>query len=270
MTAQTRCIFIVSDHTGLTAKSLTDALMSQFPNVEAQPRRLSFIDDEAKATAALGQINAVADEQPRRPIVFSTLTNPSVRAIVKQANALVLDMIEMFIGPLESELSQASTHRIGGSHGIKDIARYDRRIEAVHFALRTDDGLHVADYASADVILVGVSRVGKTPTSLYLALQYGLKAANYPLLDSDLEAGMPMPESLHAVRDKLYGLTISPARLHQIREIRRPGSEYASLARCQREITDFEMRLDLYQIPYADSTEMSIEEIATVIALAVG
>ncbi len=270
MTGQTRCIFIVSDHTGLTAMALSEALMSQFPNITTTAERLSFIDSQEKARAAVQHIDQTAARSGHRPIVFSTLTHPKVRSILQQANALVLDLIEMFIGPLEAELGQASTHRIGGSHGMKDADGYDRRIEAVNFSLRTDDGLHTREYAKADVILIGVSRVGKTPTSLYLALQYGIKAANYPLLDSDMEMGMPMPESLMEVRDKLYGLTISASRLHQIREIRRPGSEYASLARCQREISDLEMRMDLHQIPYLDSTQMSVEEIATVISLVVG
>ena len=196
-----------------------------------------------------------------RPIIFSTLVQDDLRDVLMGANGLFLDLFSAFVGPLERELNTRSTHRAGRAHGIADLAAYTTRINATNFALANDDGSG-GDYAHADVVLVGVSRVGKTPTCVYMALQYGVFAANYPLTEEDLEAGR-LPARLAPFRDKLYGLTIRPERLQQIRSERRRDSRYASRAQVQYELRAADALFGRYSIPALDTSESSIEEIAS-------
>lgn len=255
-----RTVFFVSDRTGITVETLGRSLLSQFEHVEFVQIALPFVDTEAKARAAVERINAVADTGTR-PLVFSTQVRPELRDILMSGRGLYLDFFEAFLAPLEGELEQASSHSIGRSHGQQDLHRYDTRIGAVNFALNSDDGLGLQSYAAADVIIVGVSRSGKTPTCLYLAMQYGIRAANYPFTDDDLDE-LRLPEALQAYRDRLVGLTISPERLQQIRNERRPDSPYAALRQCQYEVRQMDTLLRQERIPTLDSTHMSIEEIA--------
>lgn len=255
-----RTVFFVSDRTGITVETLARSLLSQFDRIEFVQVALTFIDTEAKARGAVERINAVADAGTR-PLVFSTQVRPELRDILQTSRGLYLDFFEAFLGPLETELEQASSHSIGKSHGQQDLHRYDTRIGAVNFALGSDDGVGTQSYADADVIIVGVSRSGKTPTCLYLAMQYGIRAANYPFTEDDLEEPR-LPEVLKAHRERLVGLTIAPERLRQIRNERRPDSPYAALQQCQYEVRQMAVLLKREQIPTLDSTHMSIEEIA--------
>jgi [pyruvate, water dikinase]-phosphate phosphotransferase / [pyruvate, water dikinase] kinase len=223
-----RTIFFVSDQTGVTAETMGHSLMTQFEGQEFRPVTLPFVSSVDKAQEAVRRINRAHEEEGVRPIIFSTLVQDELREIVMTANGLFLDFFAAFVGPLENELNTRSTHRAGRAHGIADLAAYTTRINATNFALANDDGTG-NDYAHADVILVGVSRSGKTPTCLYMALQYGVFAANYPLTEEDLEAGK-LPERLQSYRRKLYALTIAPERLQQIRNERRPESRYSSRA----------------------------------------
>jgi hypothetical protein len=209
-----RSAFFISDRTGITAENLGHSLLSQFDSVEFARATLPFVDTEEKARSALDRINATGRADGRRPLVFSTLILPEVRDIIAQGDALFLDLFEMFIVPLEAELGVPSSHAIGRSHGVG--ADYPARMDAVNYALLHDDGGITLDLPQADIILTGVSRCGKTPTSLYLALQFGIRAANYPLVPEDFDADA-LPAVLRPLRDKLFGLTISPERLHQIR-----------------------------------------------------
>ena len=257
-----RTVFFVSDQTGVTAETMGHSLLTQFDGAQYQSVSLPFIATAAQAAEVVCRIDAAARESALRPIVFATLVDDAVRAVLQQADALVLDFFAAFLGPLEAELAMPSAHASGRAHGMADLAAYTARINATNFALANDDGAGARDYAGADVVLVGVSRSGKTPTCLYLALQYGVYAANYPLADEDLESG-ELPEVLAPHRNKLFGLTIRPDRLQQIRHERRPDSRYASLQQVQ-----FELRtaLALYAragIPFLDTTECSIEEIAS-------
>lgn len=254
-----RSVFFVSDHTGVTAETLGRGLLSQFDHIEFARTTLPFVDTVEKAEAAVARIEAAAATDGSRPIVISSIADPQVRLRVSRANALVLDVFEHFLPPLEAELGQPSLHAVGRLHGVG--TGYGVRIEAVNFALAHDDGLGTR-LAEADIVLLGVSRCGKTPTCLYLALQYGLFAANYPLTEEDFERGH-LPKAVEAARDKLFGLSISPERLHIIREERRPGSRYAALAICQREVEAAEALFRRFGIPWLDSTTLSIEEIAS-------
>src|SRR5262252_7653647 len=235
--------------------------MTQFEGLEFREVTLPFVSSLDKAQEAVQRINRAAEEQGLRPIVFSTLVQDDLREVVMAADALFLDLFSTFVGPLERELNTRSTHRAGRAHGIADLAAYTTRINATNFALANDDGSG-GDYAHADVVLVGVSRVGKTPTCVYMALQYGVFAANYPLTEEDLEAGR-LPRRLEPFRAKLYGLTIRPERLQQIRSERRPDRRYASRTQVQYELRAADALFGRYSIPVLDTSESSIEEIAS-------
>ena len=237
------------------------SLMTQFEGLEFRPVTLPFVSDVDKAREVVRRINRAAQDEGLRPIVFSTLVQDELRDIVVTADGLFLDFFAAFVGPLERELNTRSSHRAGRAHGIADLAAYTTRINATNFALANDDG-GGGDYAHADVVLVGVSRVGKTPTCVYMALQYGVFAANYPLTEEDLEAGK-IPARLEPYRGKLYALTITPERLQQIRHERRPDSRYASSQQVQYELRTAQAMFARYAIPSLDTTECSIEEIAS-------
>ena len=261
---QTRSVFFVSDGTGITAETLGHSLLAQFPDTRFRHHRKPFIDSPDKARDCVQKIRDAAAESGLRPIVFNTLVDPDAVAALREADALFLDLFEKFIEPLESELGQRSTHAAGRFHGIADSLDYKRRIEAINFTLAHDDGVSHADLKEADVILVGVSRSGKTPTSLYLAMQFGIKAANYPLIPEDFERNKLPPELVHH-RNKLFGLTIGPDRLSQIRQERRPNSRYASMENCLHEIEAAQRMMKREGIKWLDSTAKSIEEISTII-----
>src|SRR5574341_2188596 len=237
---QRRTVFFISDGTGITAQMLGNSLLTQFEGVEFQQVTLPFISSLDQAEDCRARIEAEGSRGNGRPIVFSTLVNGDLRAVVRKADALFVDFFETFIDPLEAGLGVKSTHTIGRSHSALDRPRYTHRMEAINFAMAHDDGASHRDLAQADVILVGVSRSGKTPTSLYLALQFGVKAANYPLIPEDF-ARMELPQSLRAHKPKLYGLTIAPERLREIRHERRPGTKYAELANCRYEVEQAEI-----------------------------
>jgi regulator of PEP synthase PpsR (kinase-PPPase family) len=266
---KSRVVFFVSDQTGVTAETLGRSLLTQFEGHDFQQVTLPFINTIDKADEAVRRINATAEETGTRPIIFSTLVKAEVRDRFMEASGLFLDFFETFVAPLERELKTRSTHTVGRAHGLKDPTAYERRIEAMHYALNNDDGGRTAEYDRADIILVGVSRSGKTPTCLYLALTYGVYAANYPLSEDEFESGT-LPRCLEPYRAKLFGLTISPERLQQIRRERRPGGRYASAEQVRYELRGAEALFRRYQIPFLDTTESSIEEIASTILSSTG
>jgi len=259
---KTRTAFFVSDRTGITAESLGHSLLSQFEGINFNRVRLPFLDSVEKARDAVAQIHEASITDGNRPLIFSTLILPAVRNIIEQSDALFLDLFEMFIVPLESELGMSSSHAVGRSHAADK--NYSSRMDAVNYALNHDDGGITRDLNLADIILIGVSRCGKTPTSLYLAMQYGIFAANFPLVPEDF-ASEALPQALKLFRNKLHGLTICPERLQQIRNERSPNSRYAALENCQSEVKQAESLMKLANIPYLDVTAMSVEEIATTI-----
>ena len=261
---QRRTVFFISDGTGITAQMLGHSLLTQFEGVEFNQATLPFVDSTEKAEDCLARIEAAGVDGNGQPIVFSTLVNQDVRAVVRKANALFLDFFETFIDPLEAGLGVKSSHTIGRSHSAMDKKEYHQRIEAINFAMAHDDGASHRELSQADVILIGVSRSGKTPTSLYLALQFGVKAANYPLIPEDFQRGK-LPEALRMDKPKLFGLTIAPERLHEIRKERRPDSRYAALDNCRYEVEEAETLMRREGIHSINSTSKSIEEIATTI-----
>ena len=261
---QTRAAFFVSDRTGITAEMLGHSLLTQFDTVRFQEVTLPFVDSVEKAREIVERINETAKADGVRPLVISTLVNTEIAEIVGGANALFLYCFEIFISPLEKELGVPASHAIGRTHNVNDLVNYYHRIDAVNFTLGHDDGVATRDLADADIILVGVSRSGKTPTCLYLAMQYGIRAANYPFIPEDFSS-MQLPGQLKNLRGRLRGLTIKPDRLQQIRNERRPGSTYATLRNCEFEVREAEALMRQEGIPFLDATSKSVEELATTI-----
>lgn len=259
-----RTAFFVSDRTGITAEMLGHSLLTQFDSVRLQEVTLPFVDSVEKARAAVLQINERGAADGVRPLVISTLVNTEIAQVVSEANALFLDCFEIFISPLEKELGVRASHAVGLSHSATDIVNYHHRIESVNYTLSHDDGVSARDLDASDVILVGVSRCGKTPTCLYLAMQYGVRAANYPLIPEDFST-LRLPGPLQPLRKRIYGLTIRPERLQQIRTERRPGSKYATLANCEFEVREAEALMRQEGVPFLDATSKSVEELATTI-----
>jgi len=263
MSPETRIVFIVSDGTGITAENFSQSILAQF-EASFKHIRIPFVDSVDKAHDAVSSINQATTKYGVQPIIFTTLVNAELNSIVSKANGLILDMFQTFVAPLEAALGMKSTHAMNRLHHNADTEAYKNRIEAINYSLAHDDGQSNQNLAEADVILIGISRVGKTPTSLYLAMQYGLKAANYPLIPEDFERGQ-LPKDLLPFQQKLFGLMIDAERLSEIRNERRPGSNYAKLENCRYEINEATAMMKKQSIPWILTTSKSIEEIATTV-----
>ena len=258
----TRTAFYLSDGTGITAETLGHSMLSQLGDIQFLQVTLPFVQSDEQTREAVERINKAGEADGAKPIVFSTLVNSDHREILHSCKGLVLDLFGAFLNPLEAELGVRSSHKVNQSHAIRDADSYRIRINAVHFALDNDDGARTRHYDQADIILIGVSRSGKTPTSLYLALQFGLFTANYPLTEDDFD-DLRLPKPLQEHKSKLFGLTINAERLSAIRSERKANSKYASLRQCDMELRALEAMYNKHNIPYLDATELSIEEIST-------
>lgn len=257
-----RPIFFISNSTGITVETLGRSLLYQFATTKFESHSLRFVDTKDKALEAVTTINQVGKDTGIRPIILSTLAVLELRTIVEKAEGLFLDIFDAFINPIERELGDEAKQGVGHSHGIGDDDYYNARIDAVNYSIKTDDGVGAKNYADADVILIGASRTGKTPTSLYLAMHYGLRAANYPLVDEELESHF-LPKGLNDYKSKVFGLLVTPERLQSIRTKRRADSKYSSFSQCQYEVRQTETLFQQENIPYFDVSNMSIEEAAS-------
>lgn len=257
-----RTALFISDGTGITAETLGQSLLAQFDGVEFRYVTRPYIDTEEKARALVAEINAIAGNEEGRPIVVDTIIDTRIRDILEQADAFRVDIFASYLGPLEEELAIRSSYSVGKSHSIAHSRNYMERIDAVHYALDNDDGGRTRHYDSADIILVGVSRCGKTPTCLYMAMQYGIRAANYPLTEDDMDNMLQLPKSLQEHRDKLFGLTIDVDRLAAIRNERKPNSRYSSFAQCEFEVREVENLFARENIKFINTTHFSVEEIS--------
>lgn len=265
-----RHVYLISDGTGLTVAGLTNSLITQFEDeVEFEQHSLPYIDSIEKADEVIEKLNHVAHIQEQKPLVFMTMVNPKISERIKTANACFFDLFNTFMAPLEQELGVKSSVKVGKTHSLHNNQRYRHRIEAIDYTLAHDDGINTKDYDKADIILIGVSRCGKTPSCLYMALQFGLLAANYPFTEEDLH-DLRLPERLRPYKNKLFGLTIDHERLQQIRSERRPDSRYASAQQCKLELSEVESVYKKEKIPFINSTRYSIEEIATRIMAVTG
>lgn len=263
-----RTALFVSDSTGITAEALGNSLIAQFDNIDWRTKRFPFIDTLDRIHAVQQAIRDATEQDGARPIVFLTVVNPIITEAVHREPAYFVDVFQSFISPLEEELSQPSSHTIGKAHrasgGMELQQKYEARMAALNFALSHDDGASDRQMDDADLILVGVSRSGKTPTSLYMAMQYSLRVANVPLIPEDFERG-DLPDTFRRYKNKMYGLTIDAQHLSRIREQRRPRSQYASLDNCRHEIRAAEAMMHREGIRFLDSTHRSVEEISTTI-----
>lgn len=265
-----RYVFMLSDGTGITAETLGNSLITQFENIEFERLTIPYIDSLEKAENVVLQINKAFNEHGIKPLVFMTLVNKEIRShFFKETKACVFDLFNTFIGPMEQELNEKSSYTVGRTHGVIDNKLYLHRLEAIDFALSHDDGIKPRGYDKADIILIGVSRCGKTPCCLYMALQYGILAANYPFTEEEI-IGFKLPEVLKPYKHKLFGLTIDVTRLQHIRTERRPNSKYASAEQCRLEVNEVEAMYQKEKIPYINSTKYSIEEISTKILASAG
>ena len=259
-----RSVFLISDGTGITAVILSHSLLTQFPQFEFSITAIPYVNTEERAELTAQKLFQAAAADGVDPLVFTTFADETLHDMVAEAPGAFFDFFEAFIGPLERVLGVPSSHTRGRTHGLVDVEQYTSRISAIDYTMQCDDGVNVVDYDVADLLLIGVSRSGKTPTCLYMALHYGLRAANYPLLEDDLDRGR-LPDGLRARRENLFGLTIDPVRLQQIRQERRPNSRYARLSQCRREVQAAEALFKAERVSYLDVTSMSIEEISTTI-----
>jgi len=258
---QIRTVFYISDRTSLTAETYGHSLLGQFPHQSFKYQRLSFIDTEEQAELAAEIINKEGLRTGIEPIVFSTLVEPEIQSVIEKSNALVISLFNTFIEPLESFLGEESAHTLGSQQDIYKSSDYLKRLDAIDYTMNCDDGVHPDLYKEAEVILTGVSRSGKTPVSLFLAMSFAVKVANYPITDQELESEH-LPKSLQPHKDRLVGLTIKPRQLSNIRLNRRSSREYASLSVCKREVRNVENILTQARIPFFDSTDTSIEELS--------
>ena len=264
-----RSVFMISDGTGITAESLGNSLVTQFEQIEFVKETIPYVDTPEKAAAIVLRINNCYAETGIKPLVFMTLVNADICTQIKQSAASVFDLFNTFLAPLEQELNIKSSYTVGRTHGVADTKSYDLRIEAVNYALACDDGVKLKEYDKADIIIIGVSRCGKTPSCLYMALQFGIMAANYPFTEDEL-AEFRLPDVLKPYKNKLFGLTIDPQRLQHIRTERRPDSQYASSEQCRLEVSEVEEMYLRENIPFLNTTRYSIEEITTKIMASAG
>lgn len=263
-----RSAYYISDGTAITSEVFGHALLSLFP-IEFKHITIPFVETEQQAYDVLTKISESFQDSKTRPLVFYTIVNTDVRKIISNSVGINYNFLDQFVAPIEKILGVPSKPEKHRTHSIHETT-YDIRIEAVNYALANDDGANLKNYADADIILVGVSRSGKTPTSLYLALQYGIKAANYPFTEEDLGDVIKLNPALKRYKDKLFGLTIHPERLHQIRSERRANSKYASLQQCRMELREVEGLYRKERIPFLNSTKFSIEEISAKILATTG
>lgn len=259
-----RYVFTISDRTGITAESLGLSLLCHFPSLHFKTVALPFVDTPEKARDAARKVNDAAEKLGMAPLIFATLADDEIRNIIGTSDGVLFDLFDQFLAPLERELGIESEHSIGSSHGVLDPNKYTARISALNYTMRTDDGMNPAHYDHAELVIIGVSRTAKTPTSLYLALHYGVSTANFPLLEEDLERAR-LPDKINRHRNKLFGLTIDPEQLRQIREARYNKGRYAQLRQCEYEVAQSEALYRRERIPFVNTTARSVEEIATTI-----
>lgn len=263
-----RTMFFISDGTAITAETMGHSLISQFPKVTFQQVRLPFVDNEAACREAVAAIDGASERDGAPAFVINTIVNQDLGAIIATSSGVVLDLFGTFVTTLEDALGMRHQPAVGQAHGLTNVDKYEGRMDATHYAISHDDGVSV-DFKDADLILVGVSRSGKTPTCLYMALHFGVRAANYPLTPEDLDH-MRLPPFLRRYKYKIVGLDIDPVRLAQIRETRRPGSRYASLRQCRQEVESAQSLLRVEGVPMFETTHSSVEEISSRVLMQLG
>lgn len=252
-----RTVFYISDGTAITAEILGHAVLSQF-DAKFDQITIPFVESVERAEEVAQEINSHQDEE-NLPLVFHSIVDENIRTIISNSNCLAHDFLNTFVAPLEQQLGIKAEPTLHRTHGIANKA-YSARIDAINYSLDNDDGISLKNLDNAEIILVGVSRCGKTPSSLYLAMQFGIATANYPFICQDMDS-LELPQELKKHKHKIFGLTIDAHRLHDIRSQRRANSQYSSLRQCRLEVKEVEMLYRKERIPYIDTTKYSVEEI---------
>ncbi|ASJ97180.1 MULTISPECIES: posphoenolpyruvate synthetase regulatory kinase/phosphorylase PpsR [Shewanella] len=255
-----RKVFYISDGTAITAEVFGHAVLSQFP-VVFEALTIPFVETTQRAEAVKAQINDCFITTGERPLVFHSIVKAEIRDIIYSSECIDYDFLNTFVAPLEDQLGVKAVPVTNRTHG-KANHSYEARIDAINYAMENDDGQTLKHIDKADIVLLGVSRCGKTPSSLYLSMQFGIKAANYPFIEDDMD-NLKLPEVLKKNKHKLFGLTIDPVRLHEIRQSRMENSRYSSLRQCRIEVKEVEMMYKRERIPFVNTTNHSVEEIAT-------
>ncbi len=257
-----RTVFFISDGTAITAETLGHAVLSQFP-LSFISYTLPFVTTQARALEIKQKIDTIYAETTLRPLVFYSIISSEVKEIITQSAGFCQDIVQSLVAPIQREVGLEPEPKLNRTHGLsmQNMNQYDARIAAIEYTLAHDDGISLRNLEQAQVILIGVSRCGKTPTSLYLAMQFGIQAANYPFTADDMD-NLQLPAALRPYTHILFGLTISPARLAAIREERRENSRYASLRQCRIEIAEVEALFRQNKINYLNTTNYSVEEIS--------
>ena len=256
-------VFFVAGGTGISAETLGNLMLQQFPSVRFVRRKFPFISTTEQARAVVAECDAAMTDSVT-PLVFSTVSDEELRRELQGTKAAFIDLFGSHLDTVERVLHVNAAHGVAPLHGLGDQRRYDARMKAIEYAMEHDDGASLRNLESADLIRVAPSRCGKTPTSMYLALQHGVKVANYPLVEEDFGSG-GLPRPVRGLEDRCFGLLSTPARLSQVRSERRPGSTYASLAQCSYELRRAEALYRAHRIPSINSASMSVEEMAAVI-----
>ncbi len=257
-------VFFLSDSTGISAETMGNALLIQFPDVRFERTLIPFISSVDEARQVVARLDAVLDETNRAPLVFATAANDEVRIELSKTRCQMIDFFDLHMSRVESILETRGVHAALRLHGVGDVKRYNSRMQAVEYTIEHDDGQSLRGLDKADVVLVAPSRCGKTPTAMYLALQHGLFVANYPIVEEDLDSSQ-LPRPVRHLRERCFGLMTTPARLSAVRQERRPGSRYASLEQCTFELRQTEAIFKLHDLPVVDSSTKSVEEISTMI-----
>ena len=257
-------VFFLSDSTGISAETMGNALLIQFPGLSFERTLIPFISSVEEAGQIVARLDEALDTSARTPLVFTTAASDEVRRELHRSRCPIIDFFDMHMQQVEAILETTGERLAARLHGVGDIKRYNSRMQAIEYTIEHDDGQSVRGLEKADVILVAPSRCGKTPTSMYLALQHGLFVANYPIVEEDLD-GNDLPRPVRDLADRCFGLTTTPARLSAVRQERRPNSQYASREQCAFELRRTEAMFRRHRLPIADSSTKSVEELATII-----
>ncbi|MCW2804860.1 MAG: putative phosphotransferase [Propionibacteriaceae bacterium] len=256
-------VFFLSDSTGISAETMGNALLIQFPELRFERHVIPFITTVQEARRVVAVLDA-AMAGPVTPLAFSTTAVTEIRDVLHRSSCPLIDFFDLHMSRVESILGVQGQRVAARLHGVGDIQRYNARMAAVEYAIEHDDGQSLRALDRADVILVAPSRCGKTPTTMYLALQHGVFVANYPLVPEDFGSA-ELPRPVRALRDRCFGITTTPARLSQVRQERRPNSGYASLEQCSYELRCADALYRRHRIPVINSSAKSVEEMSTVI-----
>jgi regulator of PEP synthase PpsR (kinase-PPPase family) len=256
-------VFFLSDSTGISAETMGNALLIQFPGLHFERRLFPFITTVEEARRVVAVLDDAA-AGPVTPLAFSTTAVTEIRHELHRSACPLIDFFDLHISRVEAILGARADRVAARLHGVGDIVAYNARMAAVEYAIEHDDGQSLRALDKADVILLAPSRCGKTPTTMYLALQHGVFVANYPLVEEDFDSA-DLPRPVRQLRERCFGLVTTPARLSQVRQERRPNSRYASLEQCSYELRQAEAMYRAHRLPVINSSAKSVEEMSTLI-----